>query len=111
MSEVRTPPVRASYQGALVFGADDPRMVGASWPAGAFAIEAPDAPGDEQRMWWSCPCGCGHVTFLHVGNGFKPSDAPSWAWNGSTDAPTLTPSVHRVGHWHGWLRNGVWESF
>jgi hypothetical protein len=29
-----------------------------------------------------------------------------WAWDGNVDAPTLTPSLHAVGHWHGWVRNG-----
>ena len=113
MAEVRTAPVKAQYQGAVEF-ATDPRKAAASWPPGGFGIEPADVEGGEpegeQRLWWSCPCGCGHVTFLHVGKGFKPADGPSWEWNGSMDAPTLSPSVHRVGHWHGWLRNGVWES-
>lgn len=110
MSEVRTAPVPAQFQAVLPLGGEDARMIGASWPAGGFALEQPQEAGGEQRLWWSCPCGCGHVTFLHVGKGFKPADPPSWEWNGSTEAPTLSPSVHRVGHWHGWLRNGVWES-
>lgn len=45
----------------------------------------------------------------------------SWDWNGDVEKPTLSPSVHalpaepknqypgRIG-WHGWLRNGIWES-
>jgi hypothetical protein len=31
---------------------------------------------------------------------------PSWGWDGNLDKPTLTPSVHHVGHWHGWVRAG-----
>lgn len=29
-----------------------------------------------------------------------------WGWDGNEDQPTLTPSVHCIGHWHGWLRGG-----
>jgi hypothetical protein len=29
-----------------------------------------------------------------------------WKWNGNEDAPTLTPSLHLVGTWHGWMTNG-----
>ena len=30
-----------------------------------------------------------------------------WRWNGSEAEPTLTPSVHSEGHWHGWVRDGM----
>lgn len=30
-----------------------------------------------------------------------------WGWDGNEDAPTLTPSVHCIGHWHGWVRGGM----
>lgn len=29
-----------------------------------------------------------------------------WQWDGNREAPTLTPSLHWVGVWHGWMRNG-----
>lgn len=29
-----------------------------------------------------------------------------WGWDGNREKPTLTPSVHTFGHWHGWVRNG-----
>ena len=29
-----------------------------------------------------------------------------WSWDGNEDAPTLTPSLHAVGIWHGWVRAG-----
>lgn len=42
---------------------------------------------------------------------FRPNaDHPSWEWDGNVDKPTLSPSIHRVGHWHGWLRAGRFES-
>jgi Family of unknown function (DUF6527) len=31
----------------------------------------------------------------------------SWGWDGNEDKPTLTPSIHCVGHWHGWVRAGI----
>jgi uncharacterized protein DUF6527 len=30
----------------------------------------------------------------------------SWEWDGNVEKPTLTPSLHAVGIWHGWMRNG-----
>lgn len=35
---------------------------------------------------------------------------PSWRWDGNHDAPTLTPSLHLVGVWHGWMKEGRLES-
>ena len=29
-----------------------------------------------------------------------------WSWNGDEDKPTLSPSLHWVGVWHGFVRNG-----
>lgn len=29
-----------------------------------------------------------------------------WEFNGDYDRPTLTPSLHWVDMWHGWLRDG-----
>jgi hypothetical protein len=29
-----------------------------------------------------------------------------WSWDGNETSPTLTPSLHAVGHWHGWVRQG-----
>lgn len=75
---------------------------------GSFWIGRPDPVGD-QPFWFICPCGCGDRRVLTVGNGFKPDTAPSWRWNGLTDAVELTPSVNMQGHWHGWLRAGEWQ--
>lgn len=40
----------------------------------------------------------------------KTEGKPNWAWDGNEDAPTLSPSIHNIGHWHGFLRNGRFES-
>lgn len=80
---------------------------------GSFRVTDPDSDG-EQTFWYCCPCGCGSLGPLTVGNGFKPAKAgknnATWEWNGSVDKPTLRPSVNHVGHWHGWLTDGVWRS-
>ena len=71
----------------------------------------PGAAGAELHMWFFCPCGCGLQGCIRVGHGFKPaSDGASWNWDGNAGSATLHPSVNQVGHWHGWLRNGYWES-
>lgn len=31
---------------------------------------------------------------------------PTWDWDGNLDRPTLTPSVHTHGHWHGHFQAG-----
>lgn len=33
-----------------------------------------------------------------------------WSLSGTAEAPTLSPSLHWVGFWHGWLREGRLES-
>ena len=30
----------------------------------------------------------------------------SWEWDGDIQLPTLNPSIHHVGCWHGWLKRG-----
>lgn len=99
MPEVRTPPVGAQRFDDI----DDVRG-----KAGAFEYYK---HGDRYPagMIFCCPCGCGIMSSLQ----FRPAsheDRASWEWNGNMDAPTLSPSVHNVGHWHGWLRDGVWTS-
>lgn len=32
-----------------------------------------------------------------------------WSWDGNEDAPTLDPSLHAVGIWHGWVKGGRLE--
>ena len=37
----------------------------------------------------------------------KLSNGASWTWDGDVDAPTLSPSLHAIGLWHGWVRKGM----
>lgn len=97
MAEVRTPPVKATRCDDI----DDVRA-----QPGAFEFYVDGAEDNVAGMIYACPCGCGATGAL----AFRPRPSPSWEWDGNREAPTLSPSVHHVGHWHGWLRNGVWES-
>jgi hypothetical protein len=75
---------------------------------GSFMLERLDAAGLFKLIYF-CPCGCGMLSRLQIGESFKPGgDRPSWRWNGSKTEPTLDPSVNHVDHWHGWLRDGYW---
>jgi hypothetical protein len=98
MGEVKTEPVIATFCEDI----DDVRG-----KPGAFEFYR---EGDRYPagMIYCCPCGCGATGALR----FRPANPahPSWEWSGSTDKPTLTPSVHHVGHWHDWLTDGVWRS-
>lgn len=38
------------------------------------------------------------------------SEPRVWFWNGDTEKPTLTPSIHAPGQWHGYLTNGELKS-
>jgi hypothetical protein len=35
---------------------------------------------------------------------------PQWTLSGDLERPTLSPSIHLVGFWHGWLREGRFVS-
>lgn len=100
MTEARLPaPVRA-------IPLNDEAFYARSIP-GSFCLGERDEDG-ELLFFYRCPCGCGVVSALIVGDGFKPTTGPSWQWNGSLAGATLHPSVWHRGHFHGWLRNGVW---
>lgn len=101
MSEVRLPaPVKAQY--FVDLPEDDA-------PRGAFTYFV-DGSNQVVGMIYVCPCGCGQQGSLR----FRPLPPDeqrhaSWEWNGNKETPTLSPSVHHVGHWHGWLQDGEWR--
>jgi hypothetical protein len=103
MGEVKTEPVAAHHM------IDRDQFLRES-VAGAIFVQPHEDGSGEVNFWYRCPCGCGAKAFLLAGRDFKPADSPSWNWNGSLNKATLTPSVHHVGHWHGWLTDGVWRS-
>lgn len=90
-------------------------------PAGHFHfyVSRDVADGTEPAgILFGCPCGCGAMNSV----AFRASRAgrPSWNWDGNREKPTLSPSINilqfdeagnRTGeHWHGWLRDGVFQS-
>lgn len=42
-----------------------------------------------------------HVTIDH-----KNDCGASWSWDGNENAPTLSPSIHTYGVWHGFVQKG-----
>jgi len=54
-----------------------------------------------------CPCGCGKTHAINVSIG--PKQEHSWAWNGDTLKPSLTPSIQCLSkcRWHGYLTDGA----
>lgn len=109
MSEVRIPaPVKARWVETEQEFFDDEMM---AREPGLLMFEDNVAAtlGNSRRVLYSCPCGCGAAGAVRVGENEKPAEAPSWAWTGGKEATTFHPSVHHVGHWHGWLKNGYWE--
>ena len=75
---------------------------------GSFHV--PDAEADGSiDFWYHHPDGTTGVTFLLVGNGFKPEHPQSAMWNGSVENPTLTrhiPNALADGAWR--LEGGYW---
>lgn len=60
------------------------------------------------------PAGC--FIAIKIAKSGQPCEAhpswtgPVWKWDGNEDKPTLEPSIHTVGRWHGHLRAGRLES-
>ena len=81
---------------------DDAAMQAA--PQGAFDV-ATNSKG-QRYFWFKCPGACASITTIALRPVVVDGNPPSWDWNGSTDAPTLTPSINHVGCWHGWLTDG-----
>lgn len=115
MTEVRLPaPVKATPEPRLLERGGWEEGTIESFAPGAFAfgVQGDYGKPDEKWdvIWFKCPCGCRAISCLYVGNGFKPKrarpDRATWEWDGNAEAPTLSPSIHHVGHWHGWLKNG-----
>lgn len=73
---------------------------------GDFSWEV--TPAGHRRMWLAIPSGdpdeAREVIYLPVADLCQTPKC--WNWNKDDTKPTLTPSVHTIGHWHGWVRNG-----
>ena len=101
MSEVRTPPERLADL--------DPRWIGASGEREGVGIRF-ECPCRSESCAWGGLVGIAFANPLDGGAGVD-GMGPRWQRTGDTfETLTLSPSIHLVGHWHGWLRNGVLES-
>lgn len=65
-------------------------------------------PNGQRRFWFVCPGPCRSIAALALRPVVEGSGA-SWAFDGNEDAPTLSPSIHHVGCWHGWLNCGQYK--
>jgi len=90
----------------------------------AIAVASPSAvisgaPGsyfiskDNREFYLRCPCGrCSKHNMLPLAPG---RGDYVWSLSGTPDKPTLSPSIHWfekdgvTTHWHGWLRDGIFE--
>jgi len=90
---------------------DDGRSIAGAIPEwerqGQFDIV--DEPNGQRRFWFVCPGKCKGLTVVAI-RPVVDGSQHSWDWNGSTGAPTLTPSINHVGCWHGWLTDGEFKS-
>ena len=71
-------------------------------PPGSYTFESTG-----KGLLYICPCGCGKMGFVGFRGKVTPP-RPSWEWDGNEESPTLSPSIHDVGHWHGFLKQGQW---
>lgn len=99
-------PKRTGVKAVAVIFPDDPTFPNFGNPG---EIDAKD-----NYILQACP-GCGSISGMLVGHP-KPGTSPSWNIMGGSlqDVTTLTlsPSINCVGccGWHGYLKNGVFES-
>lgn len=81
-----------------------------------WGTEAVDLAGkryEYRTMWAKWPDGCmACLPIEPVAPEVKasPYARPTWKFDGNLERPTLTPSVHHIGHWHGWVRAGRMQS-
>jgi hypothetical protein len=73
------------------------------------AFEFMTAPHGQRRFVFVCPGRCKALTFIAI-RPVVDGSPQSWEWDGNAEAPTLSPSIHHVGCWHGWLRHGEFTS-
>lgn len=56
-------------------------------------------PGTGESRWCAVPVNRG-----------SPGGPRCWGWDGNEDKPTLLPSIHLPGVWHGFLQAGYLKS-
>jgi hypothetical protein len=72
---------------------DDKRRLVIRMPSQVWGSDKAAAPTrDWQDVYW---------TIAHANH-----CGATWSWDGDEVKPTLNPSLHAVGMWHGWVKNG-----
>lgn len=91
------------------------RMEDSSKP-GAIMLARSSEGGDVVGFSHACPCGCGKWSFVRLNpEKWAPGTKPMWTREGDDLHMTCSPSIgiHPIEngayHWHGYLRNGVFE--
>jgi hypothetical protein len=78
----------------------------------AWDFDSEELSGDRslpKHFIYLCLPGCACMTAIEVQKGAAGGNRV-WGWDGNEDKPTLTPSIHALNQWHGYLRNGRLES-
>lgn len=70
---------------------------------GSFFIDTLE--NGQRIMWHKLPDGNYGCLYLRPVID-KTRTGPSWQWDGNEESPTLTPSVHLPGRWHGFFIKG-----
>lgn len=68
-----------------------------------------DTAFEGKRYLYVCLPGDTSMSAIQVQHG-SPGGNRVWGWDGNEDQPTITPSIHWLEHWHGFLRAGRLES-
>lgn len=69
--------------------------------------------GSGTYLYFNCPCGCKYPSAVRLHRQGEPAPAGVfWEWDGSLQAPTLSPSLrrHTPCGFHGYLHGGRWSS-
>lgn len=74
-------------------------------PFGSMAQPGDYCFDEERETLYVWLPGCGGPDALKIQRG-APGGERVWGWNGDEEKPTLTPSIHDVGRWHGYLTAG-----
>lgn len=75
--------------------------------------ESVEKPGDfywaDDTLWVAIPSDdpeWDNMSIIRIACAEKQSPGV-WQWDGDREKPTLTPSIHTIGVWHGWIKNGM----
>lgn len=79
-------------------------------PGEFFLTEPNAAEGGARRLSFRCPCGCGDLCGIRINDDGSQNNY-AWAWDQNKTEPTVSPSIDiDHGHWHGYLKKGIFES-